>query len=1156
MVEEKTYRNPLVRDGDSQNDRLLKALMPDYVKVDERSRNDLVCFAKKYAKLIQYYDKNHLRTSSWEVFFNDETKKDQPHFTLFLAFLRLFRYAQNDINTITGRHLDYYYKEILKLRSNPAIPDTSHLLFKLAKNTDRHLINKGTLLKAGKDDLGKDLFYATDHDLVVNKSSIESFKTIFVESLEQTDGSLKKIEGYGVYAAPIANSTDGIGADLDAEELNWKTFGTSQSGTQIDQAVPKATIGFAIASPILHLKEWKRGIILRLTFDSKITVNFLPYFFSNVIQTSKFTVNDIKALESILIRDLSTKGKPLSEEDIKLLADVKAEIMAKAPSLNVDIVAQIEGSTDTKKYLETGLKIACKTQLVDAFIVSLTGSKGWLEPMTINGILASDRQIELVINLSHEDPAVVAYNTDVLMDQFDTNSPVVKVLLNNELAEEATSLRFHYHFLKDLNLKAISIKVEVEGIKSLLLQSDQATLDANKPFMPYGPIPSIGSNLYIGSEEAFQKKLDNFSLNFNWKDVPSDLQTHYTSYNTALNEASPDSIIDPIKNNIFTSKIQLLKDLGWKDLSIRSDGTSHTNGIFSLFDEEDATLTRTVEVFPRKTDNLPDYERAPSFQPIKQYDNTTLTGFIRLHLNGPAIKDFNAFGHKWYPKLYTETIVKKVTDVTFTDPLPNEPYTPIIDSMSLNYESSVFIHINGHSDEQEEYFHIAPFGHRKRSFLTTEKESLTMLPCYEDEGTLYLGISELQAPQNVSVLFQMNEKSVNHEFVGKVEVNWSYLSKNSWKDFTAKQILSDTTDLLTKSGIIRFDVPKDITDGNTLLAKDLYWLRATVAANTRGVADAISIKAQAVTATFMDLGNDPKHLAKPLQSTSIKKFKINDAAVKSIEQPYVSFDGELKENNASFYTRVSERLRHKRRAISIWDYERLILATFPTIYKVKCLNHTFFPTGATINCHTEMTPGAVTIIVIPKVEEASVLESKLAPITNVITINRIKKYLSEITSPFIALRQKLVVRNPVYEEVKIKCNVKFHPGYDIGYYKKELETDIKKFLSPWAFNDDRDITFERKIYKSVVIDYIEELPYINFVCCFEMYHLTSENQEETDTDTIEASHPAAILIAHETYKINYVEGNICTCKEVEDDLKPIPVRGIGVMIVGIDFNVS
>ena len=48
-----------------------------------------------------------------------ERDDHEPHYALFLAFLRLFSYARTETNTLTGRHLDFYYREVLRLRERP-----------------------------------------------------------------------------------------------------------------------------------------------------------------------------------------------------------------------------------------------------------------------------------------------------------------------------------------------------------------------------------------------------------------------------------------------------------------------------------------------------------------------------------------------------------------------------------------------------------------------------------------------------------------------------------------------------------------------------------------------------------------------------------------------------------------------------------------------------------------------------------------------------------------------------------------------------------------------------------------------------------------------------------------------------------------------------
>jgi hypothetical protein len=146
---------------------------------------------------------------------------------------------------------------------------------------------------------------------------------------------------------------------------------------------------------------------------------------------------------------------------------------------------------------------------------------------------------------------------------------------------------------------------------------------------------------------------------------------------------------------------------------------------------------------------------------------------------------------------------------------------------------------------------------------------------------------------------------------------------------------------------------------------------------------------------------------------------VADSAVKKIEQPFTSFGGRTKEQNNDFYTRVSERLRHKNRAITIWDYERIILQNFTSVYKVKCLNHTRYEgTAVSVN---EAAPGNVSLIVISNIRNKNAVDP-LKPRTSLVVLDDIKEFIGKIRSPFI----NLYVYNPLFEEVKVKFNVRFH----------------------------------------------------------------------------------------------------------------------------------
>ena len=129
---------------------------------------------------------------------------------------------------------------------------------------------------------------------------------------------------------------------------------------------------------------------------------------------------------------------------------------------------------------------------------------------------------------------------------------------------------------------------------------------------------------------------------------------------------------------------------------------------------------------------------------------------------------------------------------------------------------------------------------------------------------------------------------------------------------------------------------------------------------------------------------------------------------------------------------------------------------------------------------------------------------------------------------------QLHVHNPVYEDVRVKFRVKFYPGVDETFHKELLQKTVMRHLAPWAFGDSQDIRFGGKVYKSALIDLVEEQPFVDYVTEFQLFHQDSgEDQEE-----VQASSALAVLVSaaaerHEVDAIGEKEavaaGQVCRC---------------------------
>ena len=144
--------------------------------------------------------------------------------------------------------------------------------------------------------------------------------------------------------------------------------------------------------------------------------------------------------------------------------------------------------------------------------------------------------------------------------------------------------------------------------------------------------------------------------------------------------------------------------------------------------------------------------------------------------------------------------------------MPNPPYTPSIQDLSLQYTSSVEYELKNVSKTDykkriEKFYYVDAFGVKEAD---TKRFSNFMLPQFDNEGNLYIGIKDLVPPQTLSILFQVAEGSANPDKLIQA-VKWHYLNDNDWIAFEKNSILSDSTNGLLTSGIVSLAVLKDAT---------------------------------------------------------------------------------------------------------------------------------------------------------------------------------------------------------------------------------------------------------------------------------------------------------------------------------------------------------
>jgi hypothetical protein len=906
-----------------------------------------------------------------------------PHLALYLGFWEVLKPARDDLNRMTQRHLDFFYRRVLRLPEKSATPDLAHLIFELAKFQSEYKLDRDTAFKAGKDAQGVELFYQLNQEILVHQAQIVSLKGLFLASLKT--GKVQPTNITGLYSSPVVNSADGQGKEFPKEQLvkAWQAFGN------IDR--PDAQIGLAIASDIFYLQEGTRIVVLKMTFN------------------------------------------------------------------RVPIGLQ---SSDLSKI----------------FKVDFSGKKDWIAGGILNSSSLINSTIQLVVEIKPDRGSIGAYHADLSGAALSTDKPVARIHLKAETSIKGLSA---YSYVRGLKLTDLSINTNVDEVRNLILQNDLSALDPTKPFAPFGSSPKVGMNFYIGSKEVFQKRLTNLSIQVKLETQAPVWADYYAAYGVDPS-FSPGTVV-----------VKALKNKQWQPNS----------GIYKSLFEFNKSPFLVTELNDLKLDEITEFDS------VEIWNYQTINGFLQVQLTGQdflhsqystvlarqvlaaATNELIDVGKKQRKAVIgayyrVDNIIKKADDYHIdakAEPLlPQVPFTPVIQSLSLSYTAA--------ADRTDcQLFHLHPFN----GFVSlADTELSNFLPQFGNEGELMVGLENLKPPIALPLLFQVAEETANTD-LAKTQVQWSYLANNIWHAFKQHQIVSDETNGLIRSGIVNLAIPAEIKTGNTLLDPNLHWIKVAVAERSGAICNIIGVHTQAAQVIFNDRNNDPTHLAAPLP-----------AEVSKIAQPYDSYGGQPQENPSNYYTRISEQLRHKGRAITIFDYERLVLEHFPTIYKVRCINHSRVDI---LDNFQALVPGSITLAVIPDLAHRDTTND-LEPKVNINLLAEIADYLKQLNSPWVDLR----VVNPRYEQIQVEFEVQFKIPYqaNFDYYQRELQRGIVGFLSPWTVTNGAEIHFGGEVYRSSILNFVEKQPYVDYVVNFQMHQGDRRNLE-----TIVAASPRSILVS-------------------------------------------
>jgi hypothetical protein len=224
--------------------------------------------------------------------------------------------------------------------------------------------------------------------------------------------------------------------------------------------------------------------------------------------------------------------------------------------------------------------------------------------------------------------------------------------------------------------------------------------------------------------------------------------------------------------------------------------------------------------------------------------------------------------------------------------------------------------------------------------------------------------------------------------------------------------------------------------------------------------------------------------------------------------------------------RVSERLLHRKRAVTPWDIERIVLEEFPGVWMAKCLPHL-------VRTRNEAAPGRATIVVVRAPTQHPVGTDPAPHAFDVNTLQRIEDFVDN-HAPGPAMFE---VVNPSFERIQVRAKLAFDHYRDDGAMAQRLKTDLQRYLSVWTAPPEL-ARFGWSLNVKLLRAHISGLDYVRGLTDFSVLHLVADDDKNyalMDTaqsdgrgphgQQINAFHPWSLPLSAPDHALSTVHGS-------------------------------
>jgi len=942
-------------------------------------------------------------------------KSKYPDTVLLRTFVDLLQVHQDQLNGISQQHLQFYYTDILKQTPQVATPDNAFICADAVKPDTIFNLPAGTLFNAGVDAQKNNILFANADEININPATITNAYTMAKVRNDTISTSL--------YSQTITNPGV-LKKDDDDKILGWSAFGGSKTGLP-------ATLGIAIASPMLLLREGIRTISLTIDDVEKYDVG--------VLENASYYLSTQTAWFEVPISDMNfdTNGSSLT---------ITISLKEPSPAI-LPFTINPDGLTSIWPMLK----------------IAFNGIPDKSPPSVLTNILIEVNVVGAKTFQLYNDNGALSTKTP-----YQPFGPTP--LLNSNFIIGSNEV-----FSKPLTKFCIAINwnnLPAEGFTNYY----QAYNDYLQP--RFYDEEQVDKRTFFQRIGDFFKWIWIFFISF---------------FNKKKDEIVVDCVLEPYNNFCFITSFSLLQQQTWGNVDLQNahcccltDDNSNVvkpqnkigETLRYLFVEDKSYSLCGSSFFSSIGQPSPDINPDPSIQSTDlKFTDASTSGFVKMQLGGNKY----GFGSGVYPNVVSylafenaRILINDKDEQKVYIPIKNPanlPFAPKVTTLTINYNAKQAYTLNTTTGGYPvQCFLYAPFsnyliydssvGSSEYNYIITtpinkaseivQKSGIPLYQAFDYDGYLLLEMENLIESNSINLYFELT-MSTTSSSIGNT-IGYYYLSTSGWKKLP---VIADGTNNLSCSGIITVNVPGDITNQAPIMPGNKYWFTITVKNNVSSFPEIVFLKVNGF--EVQRTGNSYQYstVAPKVKSNTITKTQASVPQITNIMQPFPSFGGKAAESPLAMNQRVSNRIKTKDRAITPEDYYRLTKQEFSEVYHSKTVFNTDNSTKHYVikGYESATDPGAF----IPLVSECA--------------IGKMQDFLINRTSAFT----QITVSNFQLQYVLITAILSLKNGYGQVGVDKAVNDALNIYLSPWISSSSKQIIIDSPVSDVQVMAFIKTI---------------------------------------------------------------------------------